>query len=102
MKEQGGNRNRNLWDLAAAVLAVLLLLAFAVFCFAWLFFGLTEAAAAVFACGVLLLLGLLFRLPARSRVTAKLWRRLFMAGLAANGLAVAAFAAVLILLAAAL
>ena len=83
---------QSLWELAAAVMAVLLYLDFLVI-------ALLGAAAigvlfldpvpAVFT-GLLLLLGILCHLMTRRR-TGKLWRRLLLGGIAANFLLVAFF-----------
>lgn len=96
MKERKSLGVNNPWDIAAAVVAVVLYLNFIVM--AVLGIGIVgmlflEPAAAV-ATAVLLLIGILCHFATKRR-TSKLWRRLLLGGIASNFLIVVLFALML-------
>lgn len=85
---------RSPWDIAAAVMAVLLygnFVVFAVLCFTAMGIIFLEPAAAVVT-AVILLMGIICHFVTRHR-TSKLWRRLLLGGIAANFLIVIFFVA---------
>ncbi len=77
------------WDIAAAVLSVLLLanfLGFLIVCLAA--FGLAFDPAELMVTGVFLFLGIAFLPLAKRKCVSRLWKRLLWAGLIGNGLIV--------------
>lgn len=83
------------WDIAAAVLSVLLLvnfLGFLITCIAAI--GLALDPVGIMVTGIFLFLGMLFLPLAKRKCSSRLWKRLLWAGVIGNGLIILFFCVV--------